>query len=85
VNNASAGANVFQVQLDALARLDLTNSVLVFRTGPNDPASLCLTRGATTDMFFASHDGTGNTPLRVFRWPDAPGASITSFDVTPSA
>jgi hypothetical protein len=80
-----AGANVFKIELDALARLDLTGSVSVFRTGPTELGSLCLARGATTDMFFASHDGTGNTPLAVFRWPDAPGASLSRFDVTPSA
>jgi hypothetical protein len=84
-NNVLAGTNIFQIGLDALAKLNLTNSVFIFRTGPNDPASQCLTRGATTDMFFASHDGTGNAPLKVFRWPDAPGASLTSFNVTPSA
>jgi hypothetical protein len=80
-----AGANVFQIGLDALANLDLTGAVSVLRTAANELGSWCLTRGATTDMFFASHDGTGNRPLTVFRWPDAPGASITRFDVTPSA
>ncbi len=85
-NNAFAGANVFQVQLDALANRNLpAGSVFVFRTDATEPGSWCLTRGATTDMFFASHDGTGNRPLTVHRWPDTSGASITSFEVTPSA
>jgi hypothetical protein len=43
--------------------------------------SLRLTRGATTNMYFASHNG-GRT-LRIFRWPDGAG-NITSFDVTTS-
>ena len=82
-----AGANVFQIELDALANLDLSGpaAVFVFTTGANELGSLCLTRGATTDMYFASHDGTGNNPLTVFKWPDVSGASITSFDVSPSA
>jgi hypothetical protein len=79
-----AGASVFQIELDALARRDLTGAVRVLRTDASEVGSLCLTRGATSDMFFASHDGSGNSPLRVFRWPDAPGAPITRFDVTPS-
>jgi hypothetical protein len=43
--------------------------------------SLRLTRGATANMYFASHNG-GRT-LRVFRWPDGAG-NVTSFDVTTS-
>jgi hypothetical protein len=43
--------------------------------------SLRLTRGATTSMHFASHNG--GRMLRVFRWPDGAG-NITSFDVMTS-
>lgn len=46
-----------------------------------DFGSLRLVRGATTDMFFASHRGVN--PVRVYRWPDAPGSSISWFDVSP--
>jgi hypothetical protein len=82
---AFAGANVFQIQLNALANLDLTNAVQVFRTNATQLGSLCLAQGGDNEMFLASHDGTGNTPLQLFRWPDAPGSSITSFQVTPSS
>jgi len=44
--------------------------------------SLRLTRGATTDMYFASHNA-GRT-LRIFRWPDGAG-NVTSFAVTTSS
>jgi hypothetical protein len=44
--------------------------------------SLRLTQGATTDMYFASHNG--GRVVRVFRWPGGTG-NITSFDVTTSA
>ncbi len=44
--------------------------------------SLRLTQGATSTMFFASHNGTN--PLRVFRWPDGPGG-ISSFTVNTAA
>ncbi|MDQ4146028.1 MAG: hypothetical protein M3198_20240 [Actinomycetota bacterium] len=44
--------------------------------------SLRLTQGATSTMFFGSHNG--RNPLRVFSWPDGPGG-ISSFDVTTSA
>jgi hypothetical protein len=43
--------------------------------------SLRLTRGATTDMYFASHNA--GRMLRVFRWP--PAGNVTSFDVRTSA
>jgi hypothetical protein len=44
--------------------------------------SLRLTQGATTDMYFASHNG--GRVLRVFRWPGGAG-NVTSFDVSTSA
>ncbi|MFN2477733.1 MAG: hypothetical protein ABR615_00955 [Pseudonocardiaceae bacterium] len=44
--------------------------------------SLRLTQGATTSMFFASHNG--GTQLRVFGWPDASN-TIAWFDVAVSA
>jgi hypothetical protein len=44
--------------------------------------SLRLTRGATTSMYFASHNA--GRVLRIFCWPDGAG-NITSFDVTTSA
>jgi hypothetical protein len=43
--------------------------------------SLRLTQGATSSMFFASHNG--GRQLRVFGWPDSSG-SIGSMDVTVS-
>jgi len=43
--------------------------------------SLRLTQGATSSMFFASHNG--GRQLRVFGWPDSSG-SIGAFDVTVS-
>jgi hypothetical protein len=81
-NGAFVEADVFQIQLNALAQGNLTNAIQLFRTP--QLASLCLTPGATTEMFFASHDGTGSNPLTIFRWPDAPGSSVTSFQITPS-
>jgi hypothetical protein len=44
--------------------------------------SLRLARGATSEMFFASHDG--QNPVRIFRWPDAPDATMSFFDVSAS-
>jgi hypothetical protein len=46
--------------------------------------SLRLAKGATSDMYFASHRG-GSGDLRVWRWSDAPGGTVSSFDVTPAA
>lgn len=43
--------------------------------------SLRLTRGATSTMFFASHNG--GRPLTVFAWPDGSG-TVSSFDVVTS-
>jgi hypothetical protein len=77
---AFQAAVVFKVGLDALAQKDLTGAVEVFRVA--NLGSLCLTRGATTDMFFGSHLGVA--PLQVFRWPDAPGSGISKFTVMPS-
>jgi hypothetical protein len=44
--------------------------------------SLRLTQGATSTMYFASHNG--GTTLRVYSWPDGSG-TIASFDVSVSA
>jgi hypothetical protein len=44
--------------------------------------SLRLTHGATTDMFFGSHNA--GTTLTVYRWPDG-GGNLTSFAVTTAA
>lgn len=44
--------------------------------------SLRLTQGATSTMYFASHNG--GTTLRVYSWPDGSG-TIASFDVNVSA
>jgi hypothetical protein len=74
-------AVVFKIALDGLANKDLTGAVEVFRESRF--GSLCLTGGATTDMFFGSHHGVG--PLHVFRWPDAAGSAISDFDAMPSA
>jgi hypothetical protein len=47
--------------------------------------SLRLVKGATSDMFFASHRG-GSGDLRVWQWSDQPGVgAVSSFDVTPAA
>jgi hypothetical protein len=48
-----------------------------------DHGSLRLTRGATSDMFFASHQE--QNPVRIYRWPDASDATISWFDVSAGA
>ena len=44
--------------------------------------SLRLARGASTEMYFASHHG--QNPIRVFKWPDAAAGTLSSFDVNAS-
>jgi hypothetical protein len=72
-------AVVFKLPLDGLASGGAFNYDH-YRTGAGGAARL--TRGAGTDMFFASHNGAN--PVRIFRWPDQPGSRITSFDVNAS-
>jgi hypothetical protein len=76
-------AVVFKIALDGLASNDLTGAVEVFRS---PRFGLCLTQGATTEMFFGTHLGVGSqpAPLTVFRWPDAQGSQVSRFDVQPS-
>jgi hypothetical protein len=69
---------VFKMSIDAIVNRNLPYEYYVIDTH----GSLRLTRGATSDMYFASHRGG---PVRIFRWPDAPGSTMSYFDVTPSA
>lgn len=48
-----------------------------------DHGSLRLTQGATTDMYFASHN-TQN-PIRVYHWGDGDADVMTWNDITPTA
>ncbi len=70
------GAAVFKLPIDGLVSGNLQYQVLPITTH----GSLRLTRGATSDMYFASH--VGANPIRVFRWPDAPDATMSWFDVS---
>jgi hypothetical protein len=71
-------AIVLKLPLDGIVNRNLPYEYYVITTH----GSLRLARGGTTDMFFASHRGG---PVRIFRWPDAAGSTMSSFDVTPSA
>ena len=72
------GAVVFRLPLDGLVSGDLEYEFLPVTTH----GSLRLTRGATSDMYFASHNG--QNPVRIFRWPDQSNATISSFEVSAS-
>lgn len=72
-------AFVFKLSLDQL-RASSNLSYQWWSTTAN--GSLRLTQGATTNMYFASHNGS--TTLRVYSWPDASG-TIGSFDANVSA
>jgi hypothetical protein len=78
--NSWLAAIVFKMPLDGIVSQFLPYEYLKITTH----GSLRLTRGATSEMLFGSHGGAGN-PVRVFRWPDAPGSSMSSFDVWASA
>ncbi|MFI7407306.1 hypothetical protein ACIBU0_01310 [Streptomyces sp. NPDC049627] len=73
-------ALVFKISLTALAQHQL--SYVYYTTTTH--ASLCLARGATSDMYFMAE--AVRSPVRIFRWPDADGASWSWSDVsTPGA
>jgi hypothetical protein len=72
-------ALVLRAPLDGLAG---GNAQFEFHT-ISTYGSLRLTRGATSEMFFASHLAVN--PVRIFRWPDEPGATLSFFDVSVSA
>jgi len=67
---------VFKLPLDGIVNRNLQYEYYVINTH----GSLRLTRGATSDMFFGSHQTIN--PLRVFQWPDAAGSRLSYFDVT---
>jgi hypothetical protein len=69
-------AVVFKMPLDDLVSGNLEYEFYSIATN----GSLRLTRGATSDMYFASHNG--QNPVRIFHWPDAANATMTSFDVS---
>jgi hypothetical protein len=72
-------AIVFKMPLDDL----VAKGNLRYQYYPIDThGSLRLAKGATSDMYFASHRGSGD--LRVFRWSDAPNTTMSSFDVSPA-
>jgi hypothetical protein len=75
-SEAWLGAAVFKLPIDGLVSGNLQYQVYPITTH----GSLRLTRGATSDMYFASH--RGQNPIRIFRWPDAPGATMSWFDVS---
>jgi hypothetical protein len=72
-------AVVLRAPLDGLATGNLQIEFHLISTY----GSLRLTRGATSEMFFASH--TGVNPLRIFRWPDEAGAALSYFEISGSA
>jgi len=72
-------AFVFKLPLDPLKNAS-NLSYQWWSTTAN--GSLRLTRGAGSNMYFASHNGTST--LRVYSWPDGSG-TIGSFDVNVSA
>lgn len=78
-SGAWLAAIVFKFSLDELAAL---GSLHYEHFTITSHGSLRLTRGATSDMFFASHNGVD--PVRIFQWPDAAGSGISNFDVSAS-
>jgi hypothetical protein len=69
----------FKMPLDGLVNQNLTYQYYKIATH----GSLRLTRGASSDMFFASH--RGQNPVTVFHWPDDPSSSMSTFEVSASA
>ncbi|MEU8619026.1 hypothetical protein [Streptomyces sp. NPDC048623] len=79
--DSAVAAIVFKISLSHLAQHQL--SYVFYRTTPQD-VSLCLTRGATTDMYFMSE--AVQNPVRIFRWPDPDGSGVGKAVVsTPGA
>ncbi|WP_019886458.1 hypothetical protein [Streptomyces purpureus] len=64
--------------LEAHAALNLEYYTLDANFGQR--SSVCLTHGATTDMYMMGAE-VGN-PVRIFRWPDAPGSAMSQFDIS---
>jgi hypothetical protein len=69
-------ALVFKISLDGLANHVLNYVYYTITTH----GALCLARGATTEMFWMG--AVQRNPVRIFRWPDGPGAVMTSFEVS---
>ncbi|MEN3308430.1 MAG: hypothetical protein V7603_4632 [Micromonosporaceae bacterium] len=70
------GSLVIKFPLRHLANLNPA-SIFYF----TEHGALCLTRGATTDMYFMA--ANTENPLTIFRLPDAEDAVMTSFRVSP--